>query len=142
MSNPLRPTTWVIASAAAAGILVLMILFAARSDKPSRSAGLSESDLVVHAQVQIRKRLRDPESVRFERWAGVRDGTAVAACGEVNAKNGFGGYTGAVAWFYSEDTARDGTAILCEVTTALSPACGTALGLPAVSSCIAIAAQR
>jgi hypothetical protein len=39
----------------------------------------------------VRARLKDPESAQFQNQRVSAKG---AACGEVNAKNGFGGYTG------------------------------------------------
>ncbi len=48
---------------------------------------------IAAAQVNIRSRMKDPESVRFGRtWAG-GDSMSVG-CGYVNAKNSFGGYGG------------------------------------------------
>ena len=42
----------------------------------------------------IRQRLRDPESAEFRNVHFYSGGPAAVACGEVNSKNGFGGYTG------------------------------------------------
>lgn len=43
----------------------------------------------------IKKRLRDPDSAEFKNLiAKRRDGKIFIVCGEVNAKNGFGGMTG------------------------------------------------
>jgi len=58
------------------------------------------------AQDRIRSILRDPESARFRKFSmaeGVlSDGSGRknrVACGYVNAKNGFGGYTGDQPWW-------------------------------------------
>src|SRR5262245_34863885 len=43
----------------------------------------------------LRRVLRDPESIQLGKLvAGRSDKGAIAVCGWVNAKNGFGGYTG------------------------------------------------
>jgi hypothetical protein len=57
----------------------------------------SEGVLISRAQRGVRGMLRDPDSARFR---NVRLSQKIAdipdpvVCGEVNAKNGFGGYTG------------------------------------------------
>jgi hypothetical protein len=49
-------------------------------------------------EAAVKARLKDPESARFgEQWVGGKDGTVF--CGKVNAKNGFGGYTGEELYF-------------------------------------------
>jgi hypothetical protein len=51
------------------------------------------SDVAFQGKMAIKSRLRDPESAQFGRvWAG--GDSQFVACGKVNAKNGFGGYTG------------------------------------------------
>ena len=50
-------------------------------------------DVVEHA---VREILRDPDSAVFDNMHPHIDGV----CGEVNAKNGFGGYTGKTAFVY------------------------------------------
>lgn len=49
---------------------------------------------IVRSKDGIKARLRDPESAEFENVRFFSGGKAPAVCGEVNAKNGFGGYTG------------------------------------------------
>lgn len=50
--------------------------------------------LIVMAKNAIRERLRDPDSAQFRNVRFYSGGGTAVACGEVNAKNGFGGYTG------------------------------------------------
>lgn len=56
-----------------------------------------ESMLVEEAQQAVTDRLKDPDSANF-RDVGVNDQNIV--CGEMNARNGFGGYTGYSAFWY------------------------------------------
>ncbi len=60
-------------------------------------------DSIAAAETVAQARLRDPDSARFgDEWLVVRGGPRGArVCGKVNAKNGFGAYTGA-EWFYME----------------------------------------
>lgn len=60
----------------------------------ARPAGPSDSDLRVAAQMAVEANLRDPGSAEFRNVVVVRGDSSTAVCGEVNAKNGFGGYTG------------------------------------------------
>jgi hypothetical protein len=46
------------------------------------------------AEYAVQQTLRDPSSARFESVVVVRKPGSVAVCGAVNAKNGFGGYSG------------------------------------------------
>jgi hypothetical protein len=51
---------------------------------------------LAEAQDLVKQRLRDPDSAEFSGQSRFRyaNGEITAVCGEVNAKNGFGGYTG------------------------------------------------
>ncbi|MBT2132708.1 hypothetical protein KK137_00040 [Croceibacterium sp. LX-88] len=89
--------------------LVLLARFCA-SDKDGSKVGNASSDTkasenpyadggkqVAWIEVSkdaIRTRLRDPDSAQFREVHFYSGGKAPVACGEVNAKNGFGGYTG------------------------------------------------
>lgn len=56
-------------------------------------------DVVLRGKVAVKRRLRDPDSAKFDHLALGTDATgAEAACGTVNSKNGFGGYSGALAF--------------------------------------------
>lgn len=50
-----------------------------------------EADPYVGLQDAVKAKLRDPNSAIF---SNIRDGKLLYVCGEVNAKNGFGGYAG------------------------------------------------
>ena len=56
--------------------------------------GPSDADLQVSAQMAVQAQLRDPGSAQFRDVVVVRQDSSTAVCGEVNAKNGFGGYIG------------------------------------------------
>jgi hypothetical protein len=72
---------------------------------PSKVAGTAESaggeDLALREaswaakmQERVRTRLKDPDSAQFRNVRTYRGSGIPIACGEVNSKNGFGGYTG------------------------------------------------
>ena len=72
------------------------------SAKPNDAAIVQ---MVNAAHVAVLKNLKDPDSAKFDPQDGQtyslnKDGSLYAVCGEVNAKNGFGGYSGAQAWIY------------------------------------------
>jgi len=53
-----------------------------------------DSRLLAEAQWQMKQRLKDPESAQFSGVAVVRVSGKPVVCGEVNARNSFGGFTG------------------------------------------------
>lgn len=55
---------------------------------------------VATAQVKVRELLRDPESARFRNISRYGD----VVCGQVNSKNGFGGYAGFSDFSYEIST--------------------------------------
>lgn len=62
------------------------------NEAPDRS---TQHNIVIMSRDGVRARLRDPDSAEFRNvgyYSGGPEGAAV--CGEVNAKNGFGGFTG------------------------------------------------
>lgn len=66
----------------------------------------SEND-IEHAQNVIKEKLKDPESARFRRVYGAQgEVEKIAICGEVNAKNSYGGYTGYKPFMVFEDGDR------------------------------------
>ncbi len=52
------------------------------------------------AEEAVRARLKDPGSAEFSGWI-FNDHNGDIACGEVNAKNSYGGYTGAQKFIYT-----------------------------------------
>lgn len=54
----------------------------------------SDADYRVAAELAVRQQLRDPESAEFRDVRVRHTNGSTAVCGQVNAKNGFGGYTG------------------------------------------------
>lgn len=82
----------------AIGVIVLIAagaMFLPKApDTPKLSNGYTEDDTRARAMVAVEGRLKDPHSATFsEIYVSDIAGT-VSACGDVNAKNGFGGYTG------------------------------------------------
>lgn len=75
---------------------------------------LRNARLLRDAEDQVERVLKDPDSARFGRKVVVEAGEAKvpAVCGEVNAKNSFGGYTGMTAYLVVGDLAMvdDGSA--------------------------------
>ncbi len=66
-----------------------------------------DSRLRSDAKEAVRANLRDPGSAEFRDVVVVRKPGSIAVCGEVNARNGFGGYTG-----FTQFMARDAKAAL------------------------------
>jgi hypothetical protein len=57
----------------------------------------------------ITKRLKDPESARFQK---IRHASNTEVCGEVNSKNSFGGYVGFSAFWINDITITDPVVIV------------------------------
>lgn len=49
---------------------------------------------IADAKKEIAKDLRDPESAQYRKENAARMPRGFLVCGEINSKNGFGGYTG------------------------------------------------
>jgi hypothetical protein len=72
---------------------------AAQQDSTPKKPNLEEreEEATVNAEESVKRRLRDPESAHFgsiNTFPQGDSGMVVVVCGYVNAKNGFGGYTG------------------------------------------------
>ena len=59
---------------------------------PTPAATPAQPDYFLQAKQAMTERMKDPDSVKFGKLFAGRSGTHTV-CGEVNAKNGFGGYT-------------------------------------------------
>lgn len=72
----------------------------ARNEDSCEEAGRQYADKtlqqiwIIKSQEAIQRRLKDPDSAEFRNVEFYSGGSVPVACGEVNAKNGFGGYTG------------------------------------------------
>ena len=70
--------------------------FGGKEKEMTGSPGITPGEMIVLAEDAVRKKLREPDSAQFRavstHIAPSKKGLMV--CGEVNAKNGFGGYTG------------------------------------------------
>jgi len=96
--NPL-PSAPQLASAPATAVQ------AARSPDPAARA--QPIDSYPDARRAIIRTLKDPDSARFGRIFEGREVVGkTTICGEVNAKNGFGGYTGMTPFVYFPDNDR------------------------------------
>ncbi len=76
--------------------MLIRLAFALACCASSAAAQTTDAYPLDSAQAQVRSRLKDPASAQF---ADLRQGTTrpsgtPVVCGTVNAKNGFGGYTG------------------------------------------------
>lgn len=60
----------------------------------ARHDSIRAGALTLAVEERIRRAMRDPESADFRQVAIVTVGAHVTVCGEVNGKNGFGGFTG------------------------------------------------
>ena len=74
---------------------------------PTKQASNRPPELFPEARQAIIRTLKDPDSARFGRIFEGRGVIGKATiCGEVNAKNGFGGYTGMTPFVYFPDDDR------------------------------------
>jgi hypothetical protein len=90
----------------------------------------SESEALSAAQESLKQSLKDPSSAQFRNVRLVTFGSGKVICGEVNAKNSYGGYVGFkrfVASPYQSETERTGgryPEIDSLSNTGLNSACG------------------
>ena len=62
---------------------------------PVSSLANEENSLIEEAKTKVKSILRDPDSAKFQNLRVVINSKAIeSVCGEVNARNAFGGYTG------------------------------------------------
>lgn len=98
---PKSPTNWKgLGIVVGAALAVLLVGIASAIIDPSHSEDY-RSSVVDTCQGAVKKGLKDPDSARFDGWTATEVSTSGAegdrhfsASGTVNAKNGFGGYTG------------------------------------------------
>jgi hypothetical protein len=64
------------------------------SAKATAPVGPSDAALRIDAEMSVKPMLRGPGSARFRNVVVVRQDSSTTVCGEVNGKNGFGGYFG------------------------------------------------
>ena len=72
----------------------------------SHSAIAQDDDALIEAaQTGIRQALRDPDSAKFSGlYVSTTSNGKQIVCGQVNAKNGFGGYAGTARFWYLDST--------------------------------------
>lgn len=123
--------------ALALAILCTLGACVAATDVPTQSA-TPPGALVTQTQAQITAQLRDPLSAQ---WRGIRGYTTAFGdqiiCGEINAKNAFGGYVG-FKQFYARyrggqlmNTQLDGEAGLDLASVACGSAAAGTIKIPA-----------
>ncbi len=79
---------------AAIGAVIATSVTSAEDLGPIKTYELSDSEISIVEQ-GVRDTLKDPDSARFDNiQATVSEKGGMTICGFVNAKNGFGGYTG------------------------------------------------
>jgi len=80
-------------------LIIGLIASLVRNDESKPSFG-SDIDAKITAEIIIEKELKDPDSAKYQDihvYEMMRQGDQVkiyTVCGKINAKNGFGGYTG------------------------------------------------
>lgn len=89
-------TVWIALVVIVAGIFFGGVYVLSHNGPSGYPVG-SDTSYQASAEQLVRQRLRDPDSAEFTavRVIDNREGTGKVACGMVNAKNGFGGMTGA-----------------------------------------------
>ncbi len=77
-------------------VILAIVLFANLRDLPSRDGGeaFDEVGFISANEERVKATLKDPGSAMFRNVRIGRGLGAPAVCGEVNAKNSFGGYLG------------------------------------------------
>ena len=60
----------------------------------------TNDNIINRAQAAVRAELRDPDSAQFKNVFVIGTGYDKTVCGNVNARNGFGGYTGFTPFIY------------------------------------------
>lgn len=89
-------------------ILLAALAAASCGGSPADPTQQEDNDLKIKAEVAVERKLKDPSSAQFEAFVSRLSGEPVV-CGTVNAKNGFGGYSGRQPFIYA-----GGQAILSE----------------------------
>ncbi|WP_299440255.1 hypothetical protein [uncultured Rhodospira sp.] len=87
-----------------------------------------EDDMIAGAKTAVRQKLRDPDSAQFRNIRIVEHTAGKLVCGEVNARNVFGGYVGFQLFASSGQSARI-------LFTDLDPAIEAALNAPLMEAC-------
>lgn len=86
-----------------------MLVVAGCGESTAESAAHAQENRELTATVTgeagVKNTLSDPESAQFRNEHIVRNGDALVLCGEVNAKNQMGGYTGFVRFVAGGDAA-------------------------------------
>jgi hypothetical protein len=90
---------------------------------PPPTASVPDKQLFGQARQAVLANLKDPDSAKFgtkleRRQAATRDGRPYEfVCGEVNAKNSFGGYTGAKMFLWYASDMGNGPRTILESTS-------------------------
>lgn len=94
------------------GIALVAFARACSTDIPGDPAAATQAEqsrqdaeLQYEGQEAVKANLRDPGSAKFSDVVVVRKSGSIAVCGAVNAKNGFGGYSGASRFMARGDLA-------------------------------------
>ncbi len=78
----------------AGGVAASPAAVANKDAKAAREEKMQENLWIIKTQDGVRSRLKDPASAEFRNVFFKRHEGTPIACGEVNSKNGFGGFTG------------------------------------------------
>lgn len=81
-----------------AALAAIWLIFVRPVSRQSDHA--SDDAIIAEAEIQVRAGMRDPDSVQFQGVGVHVNQGAPIVCGEVNAKNGLGGYAGFQRFIY------------------------------------------
>ncbi|PWE48482.1 hypothetical protein DEM26_18210 [Thioclava sp. NG1] len=76
------------------GAFNFALQLSARSRTP-----IEDPELLKDVKAEVSKELKDPDSAKFRNIFSVKSGEETIICGEVNARNSYGGYAG-YSYFY------------------------------------------
>jgi hypothetical protein len=78
-------------------LIVVALIGAGTCDPPSKDPLKDPNFIWREGERLVALRLKDPESARFKGWVS-DTGESLVACGEVSARNSFGGYAEPLRW--------------------------------------------
>ena len=84
--------------------LFILTFFVTSCDQSTEKPPDVDATLIASAEQEISRDLMDPDSARFRNLRVVNDSkSGKAVCGELNAKNSFGGYVGFAPFLWREN---------------------------------------
>jgi hypothetical protein len=93
-----------MASRALAAAIAVAFCFGAIAAKPKARANPNAA-LILRARSALAERMKDPASLQTRRISVHRGSDGMVVCGEVNARNSYGGYVGFQRFVYGAGVA-------------------------------------